>query len=363
MKWIEPKLSKEKVKKAGKNLVSADIKSQDFKDSIPILFNWRDSHAFPMQIMLDLLRKNALRIDDNALVVQRLKRAPSILGKLFREQGMSLSRMEDIAGCRAVLNDTKQVYHLYSKLKKSKTKNIFHRERDYILNPKESGYRGIHLVYRYNGRKEKFRGLFVELQLRSKIQHSWATAVEVVGTFTKQALKASLGEETWLDFFKYASVEFAKLENCPIDEIYSNIDTYEKFNQCIVILDIYKRLSAFNVAVKTLSKRKSKWAHYYLLLLDLEKRVINLRQFDKSRLEEATRLYNEDERKYRDDDNKDLVLVSANSMRDLKKAYPNYFSDTEDFVKHINKVHKANKKVQRTGENAPALRARFSASH
>ena len=344
MEWIEPKFSKEKIKKAGKNLVLAEIESQEFKDSIPILFNWRDSHAFPMQIMLDFLRKNALRVDDKALVVQRLKRGPSILGKLFREKGMSLSRMEDIAGCRAVLKDNKQVYQLYEQLKKSKTKNIFHRERDYIANPKESGYRGIHLVYRYNCGKEKFRGLFVELQLRSRIQHSWATAVEVVGTFTKQALKASSGEDIWLDFFKSASVEFAKLENCPINESYSNTNTYERLNRYIVILDIYKRLKAFNVAVKTISKRKAKSTHYYLLLLNLETRIINLRRFDKSQLEEATQLYNEDERKYRDDENIDLVLVSADSMRNLKKAYPNYFSDTEDFIKYINKVYEANLK-------------------
>jgi Region found in RelA / SpoT proteins len=307
------------------------------------LFNWRDAHAFPMQIMLDLLRKNALRIDDNALVVQRLKRAPSIFRKLFRERGMSLSRMEDIAGCRAVLNDTKQVYELYSRLKESKTKNLFHRERDYISNPKQSGYRGIHLVYKYNGNKIEFRDLFVEIQLRSKIQHSWATAVEVVGTFTKQALKASSGEEIWLDFFKYASVEFAKLEDCPIDGTYANINTYEKLNECINILDIEKRLSAFNVAVKTLSEKKTKWSHYYLLLLDLETRNINIRRFDKSQLEDATRLYNEDERKYHDDESKDLVLISARSMKDLKRAYPNYFSDTADFIKYISKVHEANK--------------------
>jgi len=185
--------------------------------------------------------------------------------------------------------------------------------------------------------------LFVELQLRSKIQHSWATTVEVVGTFTKQALKASSGEEIWLDFFKYASVEFAKLENCPVDESYADVNTFEKLKRCVGTLYIHKRLDAFNVAVKTISFKKSKWAHYYLLLLDLEKRVINLQGFNKSQLEEATRIYNEDERKYRDDDNKDLVLVSAGSLRDLKKAYPNYFSNTEDFIKYIEKVYEVNK--------------------
>lgn len=343
MKWIEPKYSKKQVAKAGKIITSREVSREKLKEYIPIFFNWRDCHAFPMQIILDLLRKNSLRIDKAALVVQRLKRAPSILNKLNREKGMSLSRMEDIAGCRAVLHNTSKVNELYLKLKKSKTKNILHRERDYIATPKESGYRGIHLVYRYNGGKDDFKGLFVEMQLRSKIQHSWATAVEVVGTFTKQALKASSGEEIWLDFFKHASVELAKLEKCPFDEKYLQIDTYEKLNKSMKFLDVEVRLNAFNVAVKSLSVRNTKWAHYYLLLLDLEKRTINIRRYDKSQLEEATRIYNEDERKYRKDDSKDLVLVSAGSMRDLKKAYPNYFSDTQDFIKYINLVHEANK--------------------
>jgi len=110
-----------------------------------------------MQIMLDFLRKNTLRIDKQALVVQRLKRGSSIFNKLFREKGMSLERMEDIAGCRAVLNKVEDVKRLYNVLKISSTKHTLHRERDYISNPKDSGYRGVHLVYRYNGSKEAYR--------------------------------------------------------------------------------------------------------------------------------------------------------------------------------------------------------------
>ena len=99
--------------------------------------------------------------------------------------------MEDIAGCRAVVDSIDNVRDVYKSLKKSRTKNILVRERDYISKPKESGYRGVHLVFKYNCRKKEYHGMAVELQIRSKIQHSWATAVEIVGTFTKQALKAS----------------------------------------------------------------------------------------------------------------------------------------------------------------------------
>ena len=60
---------------------------------------------------------------------------------------MSLSRMEDIAGCRAVVENENFVKRVSNSLKKSRTKNILARERNYIETPKPSGYRGIHLVF------------------------------------------------------------------------------------------------------------------------------------------------------------------------------------------------------------------------
>lgn len=257
---------------------------------------------------------------------------------------MSLSRMEDIGGCRAVVSTSTQVYRIYETLKNSRTKHILHRERDYVTNPKESGYRGIHLIYKYNGSKTKFLGLPVEIQIRSKIQHSWATAVEVVGTFTKQALKAHSGDTDWLQFFKYASVEFAKLEGYAPGENYENIDTFKELENLETKLDITNRLRAFNVAVEKLTDNKEDGAGYYFLLLDLDKCVIRIIRYKKAQLAQATEFYDSQEEKYKNDDTKDLVLVSAKSLIDLKKAYPNYFSDTVEFSKYLKKVHEANER-------------------
>ncbi|MDD2942720.1 MAG: RelA/SpoT domain-containing protein [bacterium] len=343
MKWIEPKYSKERVKKAGKSIINASANSREFKEAIPVFHNWRSAHAFPMQIMLDLLRKNSIRIDKNALAVQRLKRIPSILSKLTREKDMNLSRMEDIGGCRVVVANVSQAHKICDKLKNCRTKHILHRERNYITNPKESGYRGIHLVFKYNGNKKDFNGIPVEIQIRSKIQHSWATAVEVAGAFTKQALKASKGDSDWLDFFKYTSVEFAKLEGLIQYDIDDGIDTYALFNQLFIKLDIENRLRAFNVAVETITNKKENGAGYYILLLDMEKKVIRVSRYKKSQLVEATEFYDSEEEKHKLDESKDLVMVSAKSVKDLKKAYPNYFSDTAEFTKNLQKIHKANK--------------------
>lgn len=338
MKWITPKHSKEKVKKAGASLIKEDVKSVEFQQAIPIFHNWRSAHAFPMQIILDLLRKNAIRIDRNALVVQRLKRIPSIFNKLWREKGMSLSRMEDIAGCRAVLGNVRNSYRLKEALKNCRTKHTLHRERDYIETPKPSGYRGIHLIYRYKGSKVEYHGLSVEVQIRSKIQHSWATAVEVVGAFTKQALKASYGDDDWLNFFKYASAEFAKLENCKVEGSMASLDTQALLMKSSSELDVLKRLSAYRVTADKLNDKKEKGAGYFVLLLNLDKRIISINRYGKGDLKNATDFYDEKEQEYSNNELMDVVMVSASSLRDLKKAYPNYFLDTAEFEKNLVKA-------------------------
>jgi hypothetical protein len=256
--------------------------------------------------------------------------------------------MEDIAGCRAVVENSRYVRRIAASLENSRTKNKLTRTRNYIDSPKPSGYRGIHLIFRYNGSKEKFIGMSVELQIRSKIQHSWATAVEVVGAFTKQALKASSGESIWLDFFRYASVEFSKLENEYIDHSYEGVDTFSEMDKKYRELDLSERLKAFKVAATALSQETEKGAGYFVVLLDIEEKRVRFTRFGKQNLAQATSFYNDQEEQCRDNQYKDVVLVSAASVRDLKRAYPNYFADTDDFEKNISLVYKANKSIQPT---------------
>jgi ppGpp synthetase/RelA/SpoT-type nucleotidyltranferase len=110
--------------------------------------------------------------------------------------------MQDIGGCRAVLRSVERVNQLYDYYKSSQVKHRIIHADNYINNPKDSVYRGIHLIWRYHSdRSEDYNDLKVEMQLRSTIQHAWATAVETVGTFVQQALKSSQGEENWLRFF------------------------------------------------------------------------------------------------------------------------------------------------------------------
>ncbi|MEQ1621660.1 MAG: hypothetical protein ABL919_09650, partial [Methylococcales bacterium] len=94
------------------------------------------------------------------------------------------------------------------------------------------------------------------------------------------------------------------------------------------------------VANKLTNEKKENNAYYFLLLLDFERKNINIRRYAKNQLSEASEIYDRDEQVYKDDKNKDIVLVSALSIKALKKAYPNYFLDTNEFRKNLDIVLK-----------------------
>lgn len=338
MSWITAEYSKKAVKRAGECLIDDDASVEQYSSAMDVLSNWRSAHAYPMHSVLIFLRNQSAKIDANSIVVQRLKRTPSIVGKLRRIQGMKLHRMQDISGCRSVVHNVSKVRDLRDSIVKSRTRHKLHREDDYISNPKPSGYRGVHLVYKYNGQKEEYQDYFVEIQLRSKVQHAWATAVEVVEHFTRQALKASQGNKDWLDFFRYASAEFSRLENSPVDPDLENIDTFKEMMKLESKLNARVRLNAFTVSTQFISERKDRKSDYFLLELTDHASQIQVTQFPPESLNLATERYIECEKQAKKQPDYDVVLVSASSVHNLKAAYPNYFADSKEFLRHLNRV-------------------------
>src|SRR5262245_31811127 len=170
--------------------------------------NWRASHAMPLLTFRMGLTKRARRVAPEGLIAQRLKRMSSVLNKLTREPNMKLSQMQDLGGCRAIVSDVQAVDRLFD-LYRRPHETLFEPEGslkcyDYIRNPKADGYRGIHVVGRYRPRLEKneaWNGHRIEIQLRTRLQHAFATAVETVTTFMRYPLKSGGGPEDWRRFF------------------------------------------------------------------------------------------------------------------------------------------------------------------
>lgn len=337
MTWAISKYSKGEVSRAGKVLIDPNATYEERTRALDIMSSWRAAHAYPMRALLMMLRQKAALIDPNAVVVQRHKRSPSIISKLSRFPQMELSRMQDIGGCRAIVSTVRDVERLNELIQSSRTRNTLHREYDYITQPKDTGYRGIHLTYKYGGEKDEYRDYFVELQLRSKIQHAWATSVEIVDTFTDQALKSSRGTADWLRFFRVAGAEFAKLERRPVGADVEGVDTRKEMRDLARRLSVVARLNAFAVSANHIIQRGESKTDYFLLELTDDGSKIQITQYKTSEFAQATDAYLQKEKQANANTTHDVVLVAASSMHALHNAYPNYFADSREFLKYMDR--------------------------
>jgi ppGpp synthetase/RelA/SpoT-type nucleotidyltranferase len=229
MPWARPENSKNQVNKAGDVVAGrAALSDMGFEEAMDVAGNWRSAHGYPLHKMYQCLARAAKRVDQKALVSKRQKRMPSIVAKLQRFEGMQLARIQDLGGCRAVVADIEHVNKLVS-LHEGTDYEHFEREpkrkKDYIARPKDDGYRSVHLIYKYTGESQggAFKGLTIEVQIRSRLQHAWATALETIDAFTGQGLKAHLRtgtdqqlKERWERFFLLVSILMAGHGTAPI---------------------------------------------------------------------------------------------------------------------------------------------------
>jgi hypothetical protein len=251
---------------------------------------------------------------------------------------MSLSQMQDVGGLRAVLNNLEDVYKLIvvirSGEKQPAFKSTFLKEIDYIKSPKQSGYRSVHLVYKYEKNIPEGCQCRIEIQIRTKIQHAWATAVEVIGTYLRQPLKQSFGDTELLELFKEISKVFIFLEEGRMD-----IDLFNSVSKRIQEQKLRDKLKGFSIATQlsTDDSKKNK-GKYYLISLNFNNKTLTIKRYTESKLNQANDEYSQLEKKYLNDKNMEVVLVSVDDITNLSKLYPNYFLDTQEFVKLLNQI-------------------------
>lgn len=342
MAFAKLEFTKGQINRAGDILISkVSFDPEEFLWANQVLANWRACHLYPINTFQALLRLKLKSIDTKALVAQRLKRAPSIIHKLERFEGMNLARMQDIGGLRAVVSSMSKLRKLESAYRNASFKHRLVSSKDYVAEPKPDGYRSIHLIYRYsNPRAPDYEGLSIELQLRTTLQHAWATAVETMGTFLGQALKSGQGEKEWREFFEIASAALAIVEKCPVPPGFERLSSARIVKRLAASeqkLQVLHKLNGFAIAANRITKERGQGA-YHLVILDSTARTVTIRPFPQTRLEEANNAYAEIEARAKDGENIEAVLVSAGPIEALRKAYPNYFLDTQAFVHQIHKL-------------------------
>ena len=342
MPWMESRYSKNQINKAGKRICREDLPDEELKEAYKIVANWRASHAYPLYVITKKLRKLC---GGNSMVVHRLKRMDSIIGKLRRFEQMSLYGMQDLGGCRVIVPAVNDVYRIADEYENSRIRHSLCKENDYLDSPKIDGYRCLHRVYEYKSDDEnsKYNKMKIEIQFRTKLQHSWATAVEVMSLYTNSNLKSGIGEEQYFRFFALVSSVFALSEGLPtVPGTPSNI--YELIEE-IKLLDkkhsILEKLESMSKAIRVHKTANFKGPHdYFLMSLDTKTGEIKVGAYTKSFFDKAVEQYNKLEQ-LPDTNN---VLASAKSMKELREAYPNYFGDVKEFLSMLGTYLKTNEK-------------------
>jgi ppGpp synthetase/RelA/SpoT-type nucleotidyltranferase len=335
------KYSKRQIDVAGAILTNPNSSQTDKENALEILGNFRSCHAYPINTFQATLRTKLNKTEIEYLVSQRLKRTPSMILKLERFSNMRLSQMQDIGGLRAILptmNDVKLIILLY---KKAGLQHEIKNEKDYINQPKDSGYRCYHIVYKYkNSINSNYDGLMVELQIRTRLQHAWATAVETMGTFIDHSLKSSQGPTEWLDFFSLVGNAFAYIEGTTTIEKYSNLsreDVFNKIRNDANSLQVINQLEGFSDVIANIETDKRQGS-LHLVVLDIANKEVRIKTYSRSAIEEASNDYLREETAISDSNKRQVVLVTSSSLDSLRKAYPSYFLDTKEFIRTLKEI-------------------------
>lgn len=335
---VKPRPSREVIDEAGRAIRAPGSSDAEFLRAYEIVNAWRETHQ-PLIDSFGVILRSAAMLQGTVHrpppiavdVGGRLKRVPTIIEKLTRLPRLSLSELQDIAGIRAVVPTIEELFGLADELRAPLGPFRFIRQDDYVRIPKSSGYRSIHHVYAYEAPNSPLDGLQIEVQLRTRLQHSWATANEVVGTLRDEPLKSGRGDRAWLRFFALAGAVFAQREGAPIGKL--PVDAGE-LSRLKAGLKVYETIASYTVVEQIQHRTASPDAHYFVLSFNRETYDVRLWLFTKSELAKAAGVYAQLEREHARDVNAtyDTVLVSVDSMQELRAAFPNYFADTRTFL-------------------------------
>ena len=335
------KYSVHKINTAGNTALTSN-NIDEVNHALDIIKDWRTLHLPALDelqnLIVPLLKDNKVNIYS---VSRRLKRISSILNKLDRNPQSRLGTMQDIGGLRIVVPSMTALRKAYDVIVYNIPENfeLTKEPINYIREPKKiSGYRSIHFVFKYNSDNPDLDGMKIELQLRTKLQHAWAMAVETAELITGTALKSSQGEEEWQSFFKVVSSLFALKEQTPIlcehreagETLKSLMKQLYQKNKKSNFIDT---LTALNVT-NSIAKKGNYTDGYYILSINFIEKKLTIKPFPKEREAEASALYARLEKQI-EESKYAVVLVSVPKIQQLQEAYPSYFLDTDEFLRTI----------------------------
>ncbi|WP_417860365.1 RelA/SpoT domain-containing protein [Winogradskyella sediminis] len=311
------------IKRLGKRL--RDSKGKHISDEdLDLLQAHRLSFTEPLFRVFKDLTQHKTRVERSAIIAFRLKRISTIINKTIRKPKMQLNRMWDVAGIRIIFNNEAAVRKMLSNIRDNY--EVRGEIRDRFNNPKKIGYRAIHVYI-----TEPESGKVIEVQLRTRETHNWATLVEITDVLYGTRLKEEGydSNEEWGKFHQLVSSN-RELEEDEANFLYKTLDKH----------DFISRLAdTFRNNTSTVKKQWQNVHHkdkYFLIELSSDS-VPKLSSY--SDYEKAETDYF---KAYKEDEGALIVLTSINkpSFEQISIAYANYILSYHKFIKDVQEILK-----------------------
>lgn len=190
--------SKTQIDKLGDRLRKGDIREDDLRQ----LDAYRRSFAGPYEEVAATIR-NATGLDPTG---RPAKSTSSVGEKLRRDTTMRLTQMQDIAGCRLVVQDVlaqnQVVEHLTAALPRA---SMIDRRKW-----PSGDYRAVHIIATAQNKP-------IEIQVRTELQHLWAQLSEKLADVFGPAIKYGVGDPDNQVWLSQISLIIARCEDLELD--------------------------------------------------------------------------------------------------------------------------------------------------
>lgn len=322
--------SRARIDKAGRHLSDQNREYNDEMLELEMVFDeYRKEHLEPLTRLTLELQGWLQSHGSQYYIAQRLKRKPQILRKLKRFS-VRLTQLQDIGGCRIIVDSNKDVNDLYEfvekKLKESTFAKIV-RTTDYREKGRDdTGYRALHIILEVSSR-------MLELQLRSKIQHYWSESIERTSVIYGNRLKEKEGDQIVIDYFKLFSDSLHDIEIYKRIPPATEILLQEKREAAETIIhekSTTEHLSGFvnqNVikTMKQIEGGEARQFNNWILVFDWSDGNFVTWEMVSRNPEEAVGAYLRYESEFPEDDRKEVVMIGTSDVEMVQHTHSHYF--------------------------------------
>lgn len=215
---------------------------------------------------------------------------------------------------------------------------------DYINRdrPKADGYRCFHMIFKYKSKKHPELAQYnIEIQISTQLQHCFATTVETLGMIDKESYKTGKGEFKTKIFLLLVSAHFALKEKTKMTEELAKVSPLEIAKEIEDIgneLNITRKLQGVVVSI---NEKKLNPDDYYVLELTVKddgKSNIKIMSFKIGTDSLAEDFYSFREQETQNPKNVSVLMIRSDKFINIKSEYPNYFLDTQKFIKELKEI-------------------------